>query len=136
MQLRLVLRGALALTLASLLACSDSATAPRPGDPSGVYSASEFTTRADGVTSDQLAEGVTLTLRLAEDGTTSGMLSVPAASDTPVDLTGTWTRAGATITFAHPLETFLEKLVFTLNGDRLSADGVVGPNFVHVTLTR
>lgn len=130
------LRLAVSLALAPLLACSDGSSAPTIPDPVGAYTASEFTTTANGITTDELAEGVTLTLRLAEDGTTSGALNVPRASDEPVDLGGSWTRVGSTITFSHPLQTFIDKLAFTLDGNRLLAEGLVGPNFIHVTLTR
>lgn len=130
------LRLALALALVPLLACSDASSAPNSSDPVGVYMASEFTTSANGITTDQLAEGVTLTLRLAEDGTTSGALSVPSASDAPVDLGGSWTQVGSTVTFQHPLQTFIDKLAFTLDGNHLSTEGLVGPNLIHVALTR
>jgi hypothetical protein len=124
------------LAVGPVLACSDSSTPTSPPDPVGGYSATEFTTTANGVTVDQLAEGVTLTLTLAADGSTGGALFVPAAGQSPLDLTGTWTRKGTTVTFHHPLQTFLDVLPFDLVDKQLTAEGQVGPNFIRVTLSR
>lgn len=124
------------LTLGALWACSEAPNPTGPADAPGVYSATEFTTTANGITVDQLANGVTLTITLATDGHTSGSLSVPAAGGDPVDLAGRWTRTGSNITFQHPLQTFLDVLTFDLTDTRLTAVGVVGPNLIRVTLSR
>jgi hypothetical protein len=122
--------------LAATLACSGSISSSSQLNPVGVYSATRFTTTANGVTIDQLAEGVTLTITLAANGTTMGALTVPAAGSVPLDLTGTWTRDGDVVTFHHATETFLDALPFRLIGDQLEAEGLVGPGVIRVTLSR
>jgi hypothetical protein len=126
----------LVLLLGTTLACSDYTAPSEQPSPVGAYSATQFTTTVNGVTTDQLAEGVTITLTLAADGTTSGSLTVPAASSVPLDLTGTWTRSAGVITFHHATQTFLDVLPFTLAGSQLHAEGPVGPGVIHVTLVR
>jgi hypothetical protein len=124
------------LILSPAVACSDYTSAPNPPEGVGSYAATTFTTTANGVTQDQLALGVTLTLTLAADGTTAGSLLVPAASDTPVDLAGTWSRAGTVVTFHHATPTFIDVLPFDLQGRTLVAAGTVGTNVIRVTLSR
>ncbi len=126
----------LLLLLGATLACSESTSPSNHPSPVGVYSASQFTTTANGVTVDQLAEGVTLTITLAADGTTSGTLTVPAAGSVPLDLTGTWTRDSGVVTFHHATQSFLDVLPFQLIGDQLEAEGIVGPGVIRVTLSR
>jgi hypothetical protein len=117
-------------------ACSESTSSPSLVDPAGVYSAIEFTATFNGMTVDELAEGVTLTITLAADGTTSGSLFVPVAGPNPVDLTGTWSRHGSVVTFQHATQTFIDVLPFEFSGDRLTAEGVVGPGTIRVILSR
>jgi len=122
--------------LAAVAACSDYTSPTSTPDVVGTYSATTLTRTANGVTEDQLALGVTLTITLVADGTTTGNLLVPAASSTPVDLTGTWSRAGTVVTFQHPTRTFIDVLPFDLHGPTLTAEGNVGPGSIRVTLSR
>jgi hypothetical protein len=126
----------LLILLGATLACSESTSPSSHPNPVGLYSASQFTTTANGVTVDQLAEGVTLTITLAANGTTTGTLTVPAAGSGALDLTGTWTRDGGVVTFHHATQTFLDVLPFQLVGDQLEAEGLVGPGVIRVTLSR
>lgn len=133
---RSLIAPSLLLLLGTTLACSDYTAPSEQPSPVGAYSATQFTTTANGVTTDQLAEGVTISLTLAAEGTTSGSLNVPAASSVPLDLSGTWTRRSGVITFHHATQTFLDVLPFTLVGNQLHAEGLVGPGVIHVTLVR
>jgi len=135
MQCQLTTR-CLLLLIGATLACSESMSPSNQPSPVGVYSASQFTTTANGVTVDQLAEGVTLTITLAANGTTTGTLTVPASGSPPLDLRGTWTRDGGVVTFHHATQTFLDVLPFQLIGDQLKAEGNVGPGVIRVTLSR
>lgn len=98
---RIAVAALLALTLA---ACSDS-TSPEDSVP-GSYTATRLMVTDAGTPVDGLAAGASLHLTLADGGTVSGLLHVPAEfSDDEVDednqLVGTWTLnpAGTEVDF-------------------------------------
>lgn len=117
-------------------ACNGYHNAVAPVEPEGTYVATEFTTTVNGVTVDRLAEGVTLTITLNPDGTTTGSLQVPIAGTDPVDLSGTWSFNGNVVTFVQPAVTFLTFLEFEVTANRLHGEGTVGPTTFRLTLTR
>lgn len=128
----------LVLLAGATLACSDSTGPLSPADPVGTYTATQFTTTFNGETIDQLAQGVSITVALAADGTVTGTLAVPIPDEVtvPLQLAGTWTRQGADLRFDLFPDTFLDLLPFQQDGTRLVAEGVVGPGTIRVTLSR
>jgi hypothetical protein len=122
--------------LVAAQACNGYRNAVAPLEPGGSYVATEFTTTVNGVTVDRLAEGVTLTITLNPDGTTTGSLQVPLAGTDPVDLSGTWSLDGTVVTFSQPALTFISFLEFEVTANRLHGEGTVGPTTFDLTLTR
>jgi hypothetical protein len=108
-------------------------------DVAGSYGAKTIMTTRDGVTTDQIAAGVTLTLVLSSRGTTSGELLVPASAGgtgVPVDLTGTWELAGTTVRFIQAAETFLGRIPFVVSPRQLAGEATIGGTAFQVVLTR
>jgi len=126
----------LLVCLSIALGCSDSNGPTASSNAVGTYVATSFETTANGVTVDQFNEGVTLTITLSADSTTTGQLFVPAASDEPLSLAGTWSQHRDTVSFHGPVDTFLQRLPFHLASGALEGDGIVGPGRIRVTLTR
>ena len=116
--------------------CSDSDGPTVSTDAVGTYDATRFLITANGVTIDELSEGVTVTITLTADSATSGLLSVPAAGGAPLSLAGTWSQHRDTVSFHGPVDTFLERLPFRLAPGGLEGDGTVGPGRIQITLTR
>ncbi|HEV2132207.1 MAG TPA: hypothetical protein VGR27_13925 [Longimicrobiaceae bacterium] len=115
--------------LLALLAACDSPLAARSDSLAGSYVAAQFASTDAGASIDWLGRGASLQITLYENGTTTGQLFVPGAdedgSDVDADLTGTWTRSGNTVRFAHPADTFVRDAVFTASPGRLT--GGYGP---------
>lgn len=107
-----------------------------PAEPTGTYSATQFTTTANGVTVDQLAQGVTLTITLSPDGMIAGSIVVPSTGTPPLTLNGTWSRRGTEIAFHGSPLTFLDSLPFRLTSSQLQGDGAAGPTTFHLILRR
>ncbi len=135
MSRRIIARVVSLLLLGATLACGSYSSPSTVQSPVGAYSVSRFTTTANGTTIDQLAQGVTLTITLAADGTTTGRLLVPESGTGPVDLAGSWTSYGDVVMFHHPLQTFLDVLSFRVVGNQLQADGTVDGKVFRVTLS-
>jgi len=104
----------------------DSSTDPTVEDVAGSYSASAFVTTTNGVNTDELSRGATLTLVLSSSGSVTGHLHIPADNISPTldaDMAGTWALSGRTVTFTQTADTFIRNMSFgfvhgTLNGDR------------------
>lgn len=135
------------LALTGVLGCAGPAVGPsatekdtEPGvDVAGSYGAKTIMTTRDGVTTDQVAAGVTLTLVLTERGTTSGQLLVPAdagGTGVPVDLTGAWELEGNTVRFVQAAETFLTRIPFQAAPRQLAGEATIGGTGFQVVLTR
>ena len=131
--------------VAGLLACAaagagaGAATGPSASDVAGAYFVKTFSTTTDGVTTDQLAAGATLTLTLRPDGTTTGHLFIPVHDRLPdleADMAGTWTLTGDTVRFEQNADTFVRQLPFQIGPDRLDGEATIGPTTLHVSLTR
>ena len=133
------------LTAAGLAlgACGGDGTpfSPTVETVAGNYHATTLTaTQATG-TINLLLNGGALTLSLQEDGTTTGHLFVPGAGETgediDLDLTGTWTLAGNTVTFAQPnADTFIRDMPFTAEPNRLRGEETFNDVTVRVVLTK
>ena len=112
----------LALT-ATIGGCSDGALAL--DDVSGQYQAKTFTIVVNGVTSELLSRGATVSLRLNPDLTTSGHITMPIVSGvqvTPVDddLTGTYTLNNGIVRLKQG-DAYLDGLAFTADPPELRA---------------
>lgn len=115
-------------------------------DVAGDYEATTFTTTTDGAVTDQLEAGAVLSIGLAVDGTTTGLLFVPGAaedgSDFEADLTGTWTfdEASRQIMFDQTADTFVRDMTFVAQraagSVRLAARRSFGPTTFDVVLER
>jgi hypothetical protein len=107
-------------------------------DVSGDYEATEFYW-CGGITggcTDWLAEGGSIELALQVDGTTAGRLVIASFE---ADLTGTWVFYGTRLELDHPVDTFLEDMIFVVEGGQLSAelwDGFIDGGVTTVVLTK
>ena len=132
-------RMALGLALAAA-ACSDETFDPTNENVAGAYSAETFTITTAGGVEDLLALGAEVTITLAADGTTTGRLFVPdgeeEGGDLERDLTGTWTLADAIVTFDHESDTFIRDVQFTATEDRLTSEGLFGPQTLRLVLRK
>jgi hypothetical protein len=143
------------VALAGVLACSGGGTGPSASDVpappdnempgptvaevAGNYGAKLFMTTSDGVTTDQIAAGVTLTLALTARGTTTGQLLVPVSAGgngIPVDLAGTWELTGTTVRFIQAAETFVGRITFVAAPRQLSGEATIGATMFEVALTK
>jgi ABC-type Fe3+-hydroxamate transport system substrate-binding protein len=132
--------GILGLGLA-MLACgggSDSFS-PTTESVAGDYSASVFTLTSSVGTTDLLNLGATIAVSLAPGGTTTGRLFVPGGaedgSDLDVDLAGTWTLTGTTVTF-NGADTFIRDLDFTAGPTTLTGEGEFGGGVIRLVLKK
>lgn len=111
---------ALVLLAPMLTACDDDVTGLDESRLVGDYTADVLLlTDPDGQTTDALAEGGSLDLTLAGDGTISGLLVTPpslseSGEQEEESIDGTWTLSGRTVTFDEETsDTFLEDVAFT-----------------------
>ena len=111
------------LLLLAALACSD-ATAPSVRAVAGTYTATRLATTTNGVTTDELAAGMSIEITLNPDGTTTGMMVVPGKPNE--DLTGTWSLNGAAVRLNHSADTFLRDMTLAVRGNTLVGDQVFG----------
>lgn len=133
------MRAVIPLTLALVLgSCGGDSFSPTVETVAGSYTASSFTLSSSVGTTDLLALGSTVDLTLAVDGTTSGRLFVPGGaedgSDLDVDLVGTWTLSGSTVTFDQTGDTFIPDVQFTAGRNRLSGEGTFSGTIIRLVL--
>ncbi len=121
------------VTAPASLRRADEGLSPSVAAIAGTYIATSIATTREGVTRDQLATGVTLTIVLAPDGTTTGSLFVPGA---PVDMSGTWSHAGATVRIAQPIETFVRHIPLQATPSQLIGDAPFSGTTIRVTLSK
>jgi hypothetical protein len=126
-----VRRAALALGLA-LAACGgdDDGFSPSIDNVSGTYHATTFTAGPTNL----LAQGATVDVTLASNGTTTGHLTVPGLVDE--DLAGTWTLSGNTVTFSQTAGTLIQDATFTAEENRLTGNGSFNGLALLVVLTK
>jgi hypothetical protein len=132
-------RASLGLAL-GLLACGGESFIPTEGTVVGTYAATAFTVTSTAPPTDLLALGMTLTLTLAADGTTTGRLLMPGGADNGVDLdedlTGTWTLSGQAVTFNQGANTFIRDALFTVGPTTPTTEGTFGDTTLRVVLTK
>lgn len=147
----------LAALIASLVACADDdnpagldghrdprliggwLAGPADGD---TFGAIVFTADTAAISRDLIAEGGSIELSLAADGSTTGRLFIPdpavpdGSNDVVEDLAGTWTASDGVLTLSQPADTFLRDLRFEFRDDRLVADRRFGGVRVRVVLVK
>jgi hypothetical protein len=123
----------------AITACDDS-EGPETLSVLGAYEATTLTTEEEGVTTDWLSLGASISLTLSGDGTTAGRLFIPGGaedgSDFDVDLTGTWERQGTIVTLDHVADTFMRDMPFIADGMRLTGEETFGTVTVSVVLSK
>lgn len=129
---------ALPLLALVLFACDDDATGIDE-DLVGSYQATTFTVTTDDGTTDVLAEGGSLDITLAADGTTSGTLIIPATQsesgeEEQASMSGTWSIESGTVTFEQDADTFVRDMGFQASEGRLEGEETFGEETVHVIL--
>ena len=135
-------RATIALTLALVLgSCGGEDTfSPTVESVTGSYTASALTLRSSVGTTDLLAFGSTVAITLAADGTTSGRLFVPGGdddgSDLDVDLAGTWTLSGSTVTFSQTGDSFIREVEFTAGPNQLNGEGEFSGALIRLVLRK
>ena len=131
-----------AAPLASLVlaaACGDSFS-PTMDTVPGAYTATTFTTTANGATTDQLAAGGRFFMLLAADGTTMGQVVVAGAgaggAELVEDMAGTWLLTGDKVTLDQSADTFVRDMTFTVTANELRGDATFGGTRIQVTMQR
>jgi hypothetical protein len=106
----------------------------------GTYRATRLTGTQSGITVNLLSLGASVEMVLNEDGTTTGRVFAPGleqgGQDLDIDLAGTWTLQGETVTFSHSGETFIRDVPFTVGRNRLDGEGTFRTVTIRLTLTK
>lgn len=137
-----VATGMLVLAVALVDSCGDTACAcSPPNDVAGVYHATRLRfTPAGQATVDALAAGATITLTLAQNGSTSGTFFVPAALNNGVqvsfDLAGSYQSDGVHVSFSHTADTFIRDVQWSIQGSTLATTATAGSTQYDVILSR
>ena len=129
--------------VAAMVGCNGITSLAKRG-PVGAYTAIILVTTENSVATNELANGWSFTINLADDGTTSGHLHRAASGSNPAfdaDMAGTWTQYGNTVEFTQAAETFVRGMPFTIESltDRiwwLVGDDVFGTTRVNVRLAQ
>jgi hypothetical protein len=128
--------------LVFLGACGDD-TGPTNETVAGTYHATTAVITPTGSQPfDALALGTSVDLVLTPQGTTSGTLVIPAVltedgvDDDVIDLTGTYTITGSTLTFEGQGDSFIPRVVWTIGDGILTAIDTQPDERTEVTLTR
>jgi hypothetical protein len=121
----------------SVSACGDNGPTS-PGSLAGTYVATQLLTTTNGVTTNLLAAGASITLVLNADGTTTGRLFIPASFTPAVDetLNGTWEFTNGDVDLTSSNDTVLRDLVFAVSGNALVADQTFDATRIQVVLTK
>jgi hypothetical protein len=128
------------VVLLTLSCGGDDPFSPTVQNVAGSYQASSLTGTQSGVTLNLLSLGATVAMVLNEDGTTTGRVFAPGldegGQDLDVDLAGTWTLQGETVTFNQAGDTFIRDVPFTVGRNRLQGEDTFSGVLVRLTLTK
>lgn len=128
------------LLLALSCGGDDDPFSPTVQDVAGSYQASSLTGTQSGITVNLLSLGASVEMVLNEDGTTTGRVFAPGldegGQDLDIDLAGTWTLQGETVTFSHPGDTFIRDVPFTARPNQLQGEGTFRTVTIRLTLTK
>jgi hypothetical protein len=100
----------------------------------GEYRATTLTGTENGTTTDFLNQGVSLSIKLNDDGTTTGRFFVPNEVD--ASMAGRWTVRGDTVRFEQSADTFVRDVPFLVRDGRLQGDATFDKTRVRVTLSK
>lgn len=132
--------GFMLATLAALSGCKQVTLGGIESDIAGTYEAVAINVTQNGVQTNLIDEGATVTVTLNENGITSGSLFLPGGNEDGTDLTadlaGTWEYDGAMVRLSHTADTFLRDIDFTPISNRLVGQDVFSGVTVSVTLLR
>jgi hypothetical protein len=135
----------LLLSVATLAACGDDdTTGPTLASVAGTYHASrvDLTLAGSSEPLNALGLGASVTIELTTQGTTSGTLIVPpeltedGIEEDVIDLTGTYTISGNTLTFNGQGDSFIPEVPWTIGNGTLTAVRNDPEGTLEVTLTR
>jgi hypothetical protein len=121
---------------------ADSTAGPGVADVAGTYQATTFTTRSQSsqATTDQLAQGATLTIVLDTTRATTGRLFVPVGDENGNDLdasmAGTWALSHDSVGFSQAADTFVRDMPFVFANGALTGEGTFSGTVVRVVLTK
>lgn len=129
--------------VAAMVGCNGITSLAKRG-PVGAYTAIILVTTQDSVATNELANGGSFTINLADDGTTSGHLHRAASASNlafDADMAGTWAQYGDTVEFTQGAETFVRGMAFRIEPltDHiwwLVGDDVFGTTRVNVRLAQ
>lgn len=131
---------ALCLAIGGAGCGDDDNFSPTVETVAGSYTATTFTLEGPGGTADLLALGATVSVNLAENGTTTGTLFIPDGnedgSDLDASLAGTWTLSGNTVSFSQSEDTFIRDVDFAASPNRLTGEGSFDGAIVLLVLTK
>ena len=135
-------RRLLSVFLLLMLSCGgdDEPFSPTVQDVAGSYQASSLTGTQSGITVNLLSLGATVEIELNENGTTTGRVFAPGldagGQDLDVDLAGTWTLQGETVTFNPTSNSFIGDIPFTASPNRLQGEGTFNTVTIRLTLSK
>jgi type IV pilus biogenesis protein CpaD/CtpE len=131
---------AISLALLAVAGCGSATTEPQNALV-GSYTASQWVTTGTGGQTNQILTGSTLSLTLANNGTTTGYLHLAASGANPAfdaDMAGTWSESNNKVTISQIADTFVRDLTLNVvpNGSKwsLTADQVVSGTRIQITL--
>lgn len=128
------------IVLLTLSCGGDDSFSPTVENVAGSYQASTLTGTQSGITVNLLSLGATVAIVLNEDGTTTGRVFAPGldegGQDLDVDLAGTWTLQGETVTFNQTGDSFIRDVPFAVGRNRLQGEGTFNTVTVRLTLTK
>ena len=128
------------IVLLTLSCGGDDSFSPTVENVAGSYQASTLTGTQSGITLNLLSLGATVAIVLNEDGTTTGRVFAPGldegGQDLDVDLAGTWTLQGETVTFNQTGDSFIRDVPFAVGRNRLQGEGTFNTVTVRLTLTK
>jgi len=133
-------------SLATLAACGggDDSTGPTPASVAGTYHATriDLTFAGSSLVLDAMELGASVEIVLTPQGTTTGTLVVPAVltengiDEDVINLAGTYTINGNTLTFHGQGDSFISEVPWTIGNGTLTASNSVSQGTIEVTLTR
>jgi hypothetical protein len=128
------------LLLLTLSCGGDDPFSPTVENVAGSYEATSLTGTQSGVTVNLLSLGASVEMVLNVNGTTTGRVFAPGldqgGQDLDVDLAGTWTLQGQTVTFSQAGDTFIRDVPFTVGRNRLQGEDTFSGVLVRLTLTK
>jgi hypothetical protein len=135
----------LVLSVATFAACGDDDTTdPTPASVAGTYHATRMSLIFAGSSQrlDALGLGTSVEIVLTPQGTTTGTLVVPAVlteagiEEGVIDLEGTYTISGNTLTFHGQGDSFIPEVPWTIGNGTLTAVRTESEWTIEMTLTR